>query len=391
VSDRPVFLASNQSGTLNPTEPIHKKALNSKLREMCDLVGLYRRNTIYSFRRGAIVDQRRKRSTEAAQAIAKHVMDSNTIIHYDDNLTDQDLANIRHGSDATDRDVIREIFSQATFMRVVLNEDNVANMMGANLGEDQGTLMTREANNRAKNDTQILDINDALTAALSDGKQLIIARGVDRDLMTNKLDIIDQLTSSAAIGDAECRHAMTKIDAIKLEKRDLLRVLRRAAGVAIKKEWAKEAEKSQRLASGTNRAGSRGQITQQERMTIRESGSTNPFDSTVDQIHRWDPAADPNDDDEPEDEEVANDEDGPLDHLNGNTEITFAASQGDAPGPTASGRLQFAEKFLGTKSTKNSGLECVLCLEDPSVPFDKKKAGILSREVGPTPHGKLPL
>jgi hypothetical protein len=89
---------------------------------------------------------------------------------------------------------------------------------------------------------------------------------------------------------------------------------------------------------------------------------------------------------------VANDEDGPLDRrLNGNTEITFAASQGDAPGPTASGRLQFAEKFLGTKSTKNSGLECVLCLEDPSVPFDKKKAGILSREVGPTPHGKLPL
>jgi hypothetical protein len=267
VSDRPVFLASNQSGTLNPTEPIHKKALNSKLREMCDLVGLYRRNTIYSFRRGAIVDQRRKRSTEAAQAIAKHVMDSNTIIHYDDNLTDQDLANIRHGSDATDRDVIREIFSQATFMRVVLNEDNVANTMGANLGEDQGTLMTREANNRAKNDTQILDINDALTAALSDGKQLIIARGVDRDLMTNKLDIIDQLTSSAAIGDAECRHAMTKIDAIKLEKRDLLRVLRRATRAAIKKEWTKEAEKAQRLASGTNRAGSRGKITQQERIT----------------------------------------------------------------------------------------------------------------------------
>ena len=79
------------------------------------------------------------------------------------------------------------MFSQATTKRVVLDEANVANMMGANLGEDQGTLMTIEANNRAKNDTQILDINDTLTTAFKAAKQLIIARGVDTYLMTNKL------------------------------------------------------------------------------------------------------------------------------------------------------------------------------------------------------------
>ena len=38
VADRAVFLTSNQSGTLNPTEPMHEKAPNAKLREMCDLV-----------------------------------------------------------------------------------------------------------------------------------------------------------------------------------------------------------------------------------------------------------------------------------------------------------------------------------------------------------------
>jgi hypothetical protein len=211
------------------------------------------------------------------------------------------------------------------------------------------------------------------TAAFSDAKQLIIARGVDPDLMTSKLDTTNQLNSSVTTGDAECCAAVTKIDGVKLQKRDLLRVLSRAARVAIKHEWAKEAEKAQRLASGTNRAGSRGQITQQERSAIRASASANPFDNTVDEIHRWDPAADPDADDEAEDEEVANDEDRPLDCLNGNTEITFAGSQGDAPGPTASGRLQFAEKFIGATSTKNSGLECVLCLMDPIVPFDKKK------------------
>lgn len=60
---------------------------------------------------------------------------------------------------------------------------------------------------------------------------MIIARGVDPDLMTNKLDITDQPNSSVATGGAECRAAVTKIDRIKLKKGDLLRVLRRAARV----------------------------------------------------------------------------------------------------------------------------------------------------------------
>lgn len=73
------------------------------------------------------------------------------------------------------------------------------------------------------------------------------------------------------------------------------------------------------------------------------------------QSNSWDAQAEQNDDDEPDDEEPANDQDGPLDRLNGNTEITFAADQGDSPGATSSGRLQFVEKFTGATSTKTSG------------------------------------
>jgi hypothetical protein len=47
--------------------------------------------------------------------------------------------------------------------------------------------------------------------------------------------------------------------------------------------------------------------------------------------------ADVDDDDKSDDEELTNDEDGPLERLGVNTEITFAADQGDAPGPTSSG------------------------------------------------------
>ena len=64
-------------------------------------------------------------------------------------------------------------------------------------------------------------------------------------MMTNKFDVIDQLQSFVATGDAECQAALTELHGIKLERRDLLRVLRRAARVAINQEWGKEAEKAQ--------------------------------------------------------------------------------------------------------------------------------------------------
>ena len=51
-------------------------------------------------------------------------------------------------------------------------------MRGAVLGEDQASMMTREANDRAKSDSKILDMDDALIAALSGSKQLIVAEAL---------------------------------------------------------------------------------------------------------------------------------------------------------------------------------------------------------------------
>jgi hypothetical protein len=167
------------SSSHRTTEPMREKALNAKLREMCDLVGLFRRNTIYGFRRGAIVDSRRKSGTESAKTLAGHAHSGDTVHVYDeDSLADEDIANIRHGSEATSQQAMRKMFSQATTKRVVVDEDNVANMRGAVLGEDQASMMTREANDRAKSDSKILDMDDTLIAALSGAKQLIIAEAL---------------------------------------------------------------------------------------------------------------------------------------------------------------------------------------------------------------------
>jgi hypothetical protein len=70
---------------------MHKKALNGKLGEMCDLVGLFRRNTIYLFCRGTIVDQRRKQGTETAKELAGHSADGSIIRIYDDSVEDEDM------------------------------------------------------------------------------------------------------------------------------------------------------------------------------------------------------------------------------------------------------------------------------------------------------------
>jgi hypothetical protein len=53
--------------------------------------------------------------------------------------------------------------------------------------------MTKEANNRANADFRVLDMKDALTVAFRSAKQLMIAKGVDPDLTTIKLDVTSQL------------------------------------------------------------------------------------------------------------------------------------------------------------------------------------------------------
>lgn len=85
-------------------------------------------------------------------------MDGTTIrVCDEDSVSDEDIANVQHGSETTSKESMRKMFSQATAKRVVLNndneagvagatlgeEDNVAGVTGATLGEDQGAFVTR--------------------------------------------------------------------------------------------------------------------------------------------------------------------------------------------------------------------------------------------------------
>lgn len=97
------------------------------------------------------------------------------------------------------------------------------------------------------------------------------------------------------------------------------------------------------------------------------------------------------------DEEQAQDEDGPLDRLSEGGEITFATNKGDNElGFTPSGRLEFAKKFIDATSTKTSGLQCVSCLKDPTLSYDKKKrrctpsrSSINTQRETPTPERSI--
>jgi hypothetical protein len=108
VSKEAVFLACDQAGITPGRTAIRENSLNPKLREACDRTSLLARNTVYSFRRGAVTDQRRKSGTEISQGLASHVMQGKSVYSYDTiGLADMDLANIRAGTKTTDRAHIR--------------------------------------------------------------------------------------------------------------------------------------------------------------------------------------------------------------------------------------------------------------------------------------------
>jgi hypothetical protein len=104
-----------------------ESSLNPKLREICDLVGLFERNTMYSFRRTALVESRRTSGTEFAREVANHTVDGDSIWAYDhDSLEDFDMTNFRLKNDSSvSRESLRQRFSQAETRRVTANENEL--------------------------------------------------------------------------------------------------------------------------------------------------------------------------------------------------------------------------------------------------------------------------
>ncbi|KAJ4305039.1 hypothetical protein N0V90_000568 [Kalmusia sp. IMI 367209] len=119
VDHQAVFVAANQAGFLDPTEPMRINALNPKLQQLCAAVGLLERNTYYSICRTAIIKVRREHGTEAAKDIAFHKPSANSLFFYDNvGFGDIDMQQFRLGGpEGLTREEVRHYFSQANLAR----------------------------------------------------------------------------------------------------------------------------------------------------------------------------------------------------------------------------------------------------------------------------------
>jgi hypothetical protein len=116
VLGQAVFLAVNQAEELIPDLPMRGRALNPKLQQMCRMIGLTRRNTMYSFRRTAIKETRRDPlgGTAAARELAGHAPASNSLWAYDnEGLGAVDITAFRLREEALSSNEITRMFSQA--------------------------------------------------------------------------------------------------------------------------------------------------------------------------------------------------------------------------------------------------------------------------------------
>jgi len=119
IAEQAVFVAADQANSIVPTQAMLSVALGVKLKQMCVAVGLLEHNTMYSFRRTAIIDTRRKLGTEVAREVAGHAPGSFTYAVYDTEQTaDLDIAAMRTGdAPVISREAIRDAFKQANVSR----------------------------------------------------------------------------------------------------------------------------------------------------------------------------------------------------------------------------------------------------------------------------------
>ncbi|KAH7344368.1 hypothetical protein BKA66DRAFT_579444 [Pyrenochaeta sp. MPI-SDFR-AT-0127] len=120
VDKQAVFVAASQAGHLDPTKPMNIHALNPKLQQLCTGIGLFERNTYYSFRRSAIIEVRRQHTTESAKDFAHHKLNSNSLFFYDNvGFGDIDMQQYRlGGAESMSREEVRKYFSQVNITRL---------------------------------------------------------------------------------------------------------------------------------------------------------------------------------------------------------------------------------------------------------------------------------
>jgi hypothetical protein len=105
--------------SLDRSKPMREAALNPAITIIAGEIGLWARNTTYSFRTTAIVETRRVEGTEFAQQLAGHVPGGTAICSYDAvGLSDVDITALRLGEEGISRAEIRTMFAQINTPKV---------------------------------------------------------------------------------------------------------------------------------------------------------------------------------------------------------------------------------------------------------------------------------
>jgi hypothetical protein len=150
VAQQAVFVASDADGGLDPKRPMRVSALNPKLQSICLEVGLLLHNTMYSWRRTAIIETRRAEGTELAKEIAHHDLDGNSIFIYDNiGLGDLDVTAMRLGQRGLSREQVRTMFSQAATARYRPTTPTAPMTLKQRLREETGERMRHTGDYRA--------------------------------------------------------------------------------------------------------------------------------------------------------------------------------------------------------------------------------------------------
>lgn len=381
VDQQAVFLASNQSQALEQ-RPMNESQLTPKLQEMCNAVGLMERNTMYSLRRTAITESRRTHGTEHAQDIAFRVRGGGSTYSYNDTaFQDFDIANDRHNLEGFSRTEIRQMFSQAATSRVEAGPAPLTDV------GDSGTSLTEKLNLEsmrcARTDRSNVETEANLRELKNEAIQLLISMGIDEVFLYNDRDLNDHLVDKATDSE-ECKSKLNDIRELEKANKTTLRRMQAKFKKDIKQELLDDVEATQnvldRKAKGT--LGRQGTLSAPE---IEARGIDRSAGEPTDQQRRAISAlsTEATEADRPLDERNLNADnlDESADHTHTEPrewehladEITIQQHAGaDTTPPTLTGRIAFIKAFIGKKDVETSGLACMQCHYDDTVPNGKK-------------------
>ncbi|EMC98256.1 hypothetical protein BAUCODRAFT_23062 [Baudoinia panamericana UAMH 10762] len=376
VKKQAVFVASGQDTKLQVDKALHESGLNPKLQEMCEAVGLFQRNTMYSLRRTAITEVRRKHGTEMAQELAVHIPGGKSLYAYDDEtLQDIDLANDRLNLQTMTRAEIRRMFSQSNMARVKFDDSIM--LTGPSAQSLQESLRA-ESIRRARADPQYEAAEDAVRQHCAQITQLLGTLGVDTALFTTEQLYKDHLREYEAV-NAECGPLIAGLEKLQSTRLLLLRQLKERHRADIKKEMLEHAKKAQKVAATAGKTGARGR-TEAEPLSEKIASIEDPTQQAERAVVAVESLTDPAANEE-EDNEGLESDDERMDHTHGEPmqwenlpdalTVVVEPDEGESP-PTAEGRFRFVKAFLEMQSAQTSGLTCLPCKLDETVPYEMK-------------------